>query len=142
MSSPFVFDLTVVAIESLSHIQLFCNPVIIALQASLSMEISRQEYWSGLPFPAPGDLPDSGVKLESPALQADSLPLSYREARLNSIQLNHCSPKQLTLIVGSFPSHLLHRGSVLIVRVRFICYCLFLRWSDLLLPGRHSQWES
>ena len=44
-----------------------------ALQASLSMEFSRQEYWSGLPFPSPGRLPNSGIKLQSPALQADSL---------------------------------------------------------------------
>ena len=40
----------------------------------LSMEISRQEYWSGLPFPSPGDLPNPGVKSRSPTLQADSLP--------------------------------------------------------------------
>ena len=39
----------------------------------MSMEFSRQEYWIGLPFPAPGDLPDSGIKPGSPALQADSL---------------------------------------------------------------------
>ncbi|CAN0554671.1 unnamed protein product, partial [Rangifer tarandus platyrhynchus] len=45
-------------------------------QAPLSMGFPRQEYWSGLPFPSPGDLPDLGIKLASPALQADSLPLS------------------------------------------------------------------
>ena len=39
-----------------------------------SMGFSRQEYWSGLPFPSPGDLPDPGIEPESPALQADSLP--------------------------------------------------------------------
>ena len=44
-----------------------------ACQASLSMGFSRQEYWSGLPFPSPGDLPDSGIKPGSPALQADYL---------------------------------------------------------------------
>ena len=38
------------------------------------MEFSRQEYWSGLPFPSPGDLPDPGIEPGSPALQADSLP--------------------------------------------------------------------
>ena len=38
------------------------------------MEFSRQEYWSGLPFPSPGDLPDPGIKPRSPILQADSLP--------------------------------------------------------------------
>ena len=42
--------------------------------APLSMGFSRQEYWSGLPFPSPGDLPDLGIKPRFPALQADSLP--------------------------------------------------------------------
>ena len=50
------------------------TPQIVAHQAPLSMEFSRQEYWSGLPFPTPGDLPDPGIKPGSPALQADSLP--------------------------------------------------------------------
>ena len=44
-----------------------------ARQAPLSVGLSRPEYWSGLPFPSPGDLPDPGIKLGSPALQADSL---------------------------------------------------------------------
>ena len=48
-------------------------PWTIARQAPLSMEFSRQEYWSGLPFPSPGDLPDPGIKPGSPALWADSL---------------------------------------------------------------------
>ena len=48
-----------------------CNPV--AFQAPLSMVYARQEYWSGLPFPHPGDLPDPGIKLGFPELQADSL---------------------------------------------------------------------
>ena len=46
----------------------------VARQAPLSMEFSRQEYWSGLPFPSPGDLPNSGIDPRSPMLQADSLP--------------------------------------------------------------------
>ena len=46
----------------------------VAYQAPLSMEFSRQEYWSGLPFPSPGNLPNPGIKPGSPALQADSLP--------------------------------------------------------------------
>ena len=45
-----------------------------ACQALLSMEFSRQEYWSGLPFPSPGDFSDIGIKPRSPALQTDSLP--------------------------------------------------------------------
>ena len=46
----------------------------VACQAPLSMRFSRQEYWSGLPFPSPGDLYDLGIELGSPALQADDLP--------------------------------------------------------------------
>ena len=45
-----------------------CNAMDCSLQAPLSMEFSRQEYWSGLPFPSPGDLPESGMELEYPAL--------------------------------------------------------------------------
>ena len=52
----------------------FTIPWIVAHQAPLTMEFSRQEYWSGLPFPPPGDLPNPGIKPRSPALQADSLP--------------------------------------------------------------------
>ena len=51
-----------------------CNPWIVACQAPLSMELSRQEYCSGLPFPSPGDLPKPGIKFRSPTLQEDSLP--------------------------------------------------------------------
>ena len=61
--------------ESLSRVQLFVTPWTVAHQASLSMGFSRQEYWSGLPFPSPEDLPDPGIEPWSPALQADSLPL-------------------------------------------------------------------
>ena len=66
-----------------SCIQLFVTPWTVAHQASLSMGFSRQERWSGLPFPPPGDLPDAGIKPPSPgtpALQADSLPLSHWES--------------------------------------------------------------
>ena len=57
--------------KRLSHVWLFETPGTIACQAPLSMGFSRQEYWSGLPFPSPGDLPPSGIEprsLESPAL--------------------------------------------------------------------------
>ena len=58
----------------LSCVQHFVTPWTVAGQAPLSMEFSRQEYWNGLPFPSPGDLPDPGIETASPALQADSLP--------------------------------------------------------------------
>ena len=50
-----------------------CNPWTVAHQAPLSMGFSRQEYWSGLPFPSPGDLPNPGIEPRSPTLQADAL---------------------------------------------------------------------
>ena len=53
-------------------------PWTVAHQAPLSMEFSRQEYWNGLPFPSPGDLPDPGIELKTPAWQADALPLSHQ----------------------------------------------------------------
>ena len=59
---------------SLSCVWHFETPWTVAHQAPLSMEFSRQEYWSGLPFPSPGDLPDPGIEPRSPTLQADSLP--------------------------------------------------------------------
>ena len=49
------------------------TPRTVAYQATQSMEFSRQEYWSGVPFPSPGDLPNSGIEPRSPALQADAL---------------------------------------------------------------------
>ena len=52
-----------------SVVQLFATPWIVAHQAPLSMEFSRQGYWSGLPFPSTGDLPDTGIEPRSPALQ-------------------------------------------------------------------------
>ena len=66
--------------QSLSRVQLFVTQWTVACQAPLSLGFSRQEYWSGLPFPPPGDLPDPGIELaspESPALQVDSLLLSH-----------------------------------------------------------------
>ena len=59
--------------KSLSHVRLFATPWTVAHQAPLSMGFSRHEYWSGLPFPSPGDLPDPGIEPTFPALQADAL---------------------------------------------------------------------
>ena len=62
-----------VKVKSLSRVRLFANPWMVTYQAPRSTGFSRQEYWSGLPFPFPGDLPNPGVKPGSPALQADAL---------------------------------------------------------------------
>ena len=60
-------------VKSLSCVQLFATPWTVAHQAPPSMEFSRQQYWSGLPFPSPGYLPDQGIEPRSPTLQADAL---------------------------------------------------------------------
>ena len=62
-----------------SRVRVFATLWTVARQAPLSMGFSRQECWSGLPFPPPEDLPDLGTEPVSPALQKDSLPLSHRE---------------------------------------------------------------
>ena len=56
----------------------FAIPWTLAHQAPLFIGFPWQEYWSGLPFPSPGNLPNPGIELESSALQADSLPLSHQ----------------------------------------------------------------
>ena len=67
------------------------NPWTAARKASLSMEFSRQEYWSGLPFPSPGDLPYPGIEPGSSALQADSLPSELPGKPINTIKIFHKS---------------------------------------------------
>ena len=62
------------SVQLLSSVQLFATPRTVAHQAALSMEFSRQEYQSGLPFPSPEELPDTGMEPWSSASQADSLP--------------------------------------------------------------------
>ena len=62
-----------VKVKSLSHVRLFATPWTVAYQASPSMGFSRQEYWSGVSFPSPGDLPDPGIEPRSPALPGASV---------------------------------------------------------------------
>ena len=61
-------------VKLFSRVQLFATPWTVAYQAPQSMEFFRQEYWSGLPFPSPGDLSNPGIEPGSPALQADASP--------------------------------------------------------------------
>ena len=61
-------------VKSLSRVRLFATPWTVAYQASPSIGFSRQEYWSGLPFPSPTDLPDPGIEPRSSVLRADALP--------------------------------------------------------------------
>ena len=66
-------NLICVCVKLLSRVWFFATLWTVACQAPLSRGFSRQEYWSGLPFPSPGDLPKPGIEPGSPALQADAL---------------------------------------------------------------------
>ena len=69
----------------------FATPWTVAHQAPLSMGFPRQEYWSGLPFPFPGDLPNPGIEPESPTWQVDSLPLSHLGSPVDCVGPSHFS---------------------------------------------------
>ena len=75
--------------ESESEVAQLCptlgTPWTIAYQAPLSMGFSRLEYWSGLPFPSPGDLPDPGIEPRSPILEADALTSEPPEKQAKSV---------------------------------------------------------
>ena len=79
------FSLNHLSLGGVSVAQLcltLATPWTVARQAPLSMGFSRQEYWSGVPFPPPGDLPDPGIKPRSPALQVGSLLSATQETYL------------------------------------------------------------
>ena len=103
-SPPACFPLQEVRMkrsESVSHsvVSDSAIPWTVAHQALLSMGFSRPEYWSGLPFPSLGDLPDPGIEARSLALQADLLPFEHPSP--NSILLH---PRSGTLFLSSLPS--------------------------------------
>ena len=106
------------------------NPWTVALQVPLSMGFSRQECWSGLPFPSPGDLPDPGIEPGSPTLQADSLPSELpprpfclenpidrgaRQATVHRITKSQTWLKWLSM----------HAGMHVCIEQRYICVVLF-----------------
>ena len=99
-----------------SLVQLFMTPHTVACQAPLSMGFSRQEYWCGLPFSSPGELPNSGIKPGSPALQADCLP-SEPPGKPNNTRVGSLSPFQ-----GIFLTQELNQGL-------FHCRQILYRWT-------------
>ena len=78
----------------LSHV-----PWTVAYQALPSMEFSRQEYWSGLPFPSPEDLPDPGIESRSPTLQANALPSEppRKPREMSRLQIRRMEPPKGTV---------------------------------------------
>ena len=116
----------------LSHVQLFATPWTIAYQAPLSMEFSRQEYLSGLPFPSPGDLPNPGIEPGSPSLQADALPseppgkealMAQRVKRLSTMQETRVSwlTFSFSQMPCSFPLQSLSTSYSLCLENTFFC---------------------
>ena len=85
-TNALIFTICCCCLVSKSYPTFLRPPHTVVHQAPLTMGFSRQEYWSGLPFPSPGDLPDPGIEpaapTASPALQEDSLPLSHQTSHL------------------------------------------------------------
>ena len=75
-------------VKSLSFARLFATPWTVAYQAPPSMGFSRQEYWSGVPLPSPGALPNSGIKPGSPTFQADALTSEHQGSPLSGKRVN------------------------------------------------------
>ena len=101
----------------LSRVWLFATPWTVAYQAPLSMVFSRQEYWSGLPFPSPRDLPNPGIEPWSPALWADALPSeppgnSSSKSAINSEQYKSAV---ITQFLGLLPTLSYLQGRVMTV---------------------------
>ena len=80
-----------------SCVQFFVIPWTVACLASLSIEFFRQKYWSGLPFPSPGDLSNPGIEPKSPSLQADSLPTEPLGKPRPSIHVSFSEALQVVL---------------------------------------------
>ena len=98
-------------VKLLSHVRLFATPWTVAHQAPSSMEFSRQEYWSGLPFLSPGDFPNPGIKPRSPALRAYAL-LSEAPGKVlyrYPVKSSQCSFPGRLIVLSETPLNLLHQ---------------------------------
>ena len=103
-TSPNISCFTVFIRPRVSHVWFFAIPWTVARQVPLSMGFSRQEYWSGLPRPPPGDIPNPGIEPRSPALQVDSLP-SEPPGKLKNTRVG-----SLSLLQRTFPTQELNPG--------------------------------
>ena len=111
-------------VKLLSHIW-FCNPWTAAHQAPLSMGFSSQGYWSALPFPSPGDLPNPGIKPRSPILQADSLQTGAYSFPIPKRIWGHVSHFSIFLFVSSWCLWINHSGKEYIKKEdKYICIYL------------------
>ena len=118
------------------------TPWTVACHTPLSMGFSRQEYWSGLPCPPRGDLPDPGIEPSSPALQADSLPLNHLIRSVKYVYVNPNFPINSTFLsplgVHTFVPHIC--VSIYALQIRSsIYYFLFGEFLNLSRGGENSR---
>ena len=127
-----------VCVLSLQPCPTLCSPVTVAHQAPLPMEFSRQEYWSGLPFPPPGDLPNPGTEPmspASPALAGGFLPLCH----LGSLEWLYNSQFHLWYILKSSGNRALNR--CLCIHVHTSLFLIAQRWKQLIQPWMKKTWN-
>ena len=128
--------------KSLSRIRLFATPWTVAYQAPPSMGFSRQEYWSGLPFPSPGDLPDPGIEPRSPILEADALtsePPGQENSRNTSTSALLIRLKPLTVWITTNCEKFLKRWDYQTTSVHGILQAGILEWVAISFSRGSSQ---
>ena len=119
----------------LSRVQLFATPWTVPRQAPLSMRFSRQEYWSELPCPPPGDFPNPGIEPVSPTLQAASLPLSHWEAQMHQVHDNLDLEEMRPERLSDLPSVTQLANTVMKIQTKFAC-----SKSHTLSCSQHGFW--
>ena len=142
--------------QSLSRVWLFATPWTVAYQAPPSMVFFRQECWIGLPFPSPGDLPDSGIEPGSPALQADVLPSqnqgSKEKLKSHLMKVKEESEKvglklNIQMIIASWAAWFVtvevHAYCLIawFVSAQLFEYCLLMSLFGRHLPGTSPNWS-
>ena len=131
----------------LSLVKLFATWWTVAYQAPLSMEFSRQEYWGGLPFPSPGNLPGPGIEPGSPALQANSYSPSqqvyYALLYFKGIWEFSVKHSVVKRTPHSLLSHLYHYFNYIPLRDGLMWFSLFITIGLINMPlGRKEQWNN
>ena len=112
-------------VKLLSRVWLFTTPWTVTYQAPPTMGFSRQEYWSGLTFPSPGDLPNPGIKPRTPAWQADALPYEppgKLVTRESQVKPNNTGVGSLSLLQGIYLTQESNRGLLHCRRILYTKY--------------------
>ena len=122
--------LFLVLVKSLSRVRLSATPWTVAYQAPPSMEFSRQEYWSGLPFPSPGYLPDPGIEPGSPTLQADALSSEPPGKPFLVLVWANYRLLDVLLKIEKIPFHLYYAEDFIMIRYWILANIFHTYWDD------------